>query len=207
MTCKIPVLRIATPNEFQQAKTHFIHQWAKGTCGELDHVLIIENKKLKNRFQKYLASLSGYNTVSKHYHGTSLKCAVYQTTAVCTDKSCGICGISQKGFLAEYKSTNIKYQRFGDGYYLAPNSCKCHDYTQGHGVYRAMLLFDVAEGRRHTLLHDSSTLKAPPSGCHSVYGKSGGSLNYDEIVVYTPEAALPTHILIYRKDGIHKIAT
>ena len=145
--------------------------------------------------------------VSKHYHGTSLKCAVYQTNTVCDDTMCGVCGISQRGFLSEYKATNIKFQRFGDGFYIAPNLSKCHDFTQGHGGYRAMLLFDVAEGRKHTLTNDNTALKAPPSGYDSVYGQRGSSLNYDEIVVYKPEAALPALVLIYVKDGIHKIAT
>lgn len=205
------MLRVATANEFQQAQSHFINKWAKGkgTCGQLHQVLVIENPKLKKKFQTYLSSLS-VSTVSQHYHGTSLKCALYQsktTATVCNDKTCGVCGVSQRGFLAKYKSTNIKFQRFGDGFYLAPNSSKCHDYTQGHGGYRAMLLFNVAEGTRYTLKQDNPALKAPPAGYDSVYGQSGGSLNYDEIVVYQAEAALPTHVLIYVKDGIHKIAT
>ena len=42
--------------------------------------------------------------------------------------------------------TNITFQRFGHGFYLAPNSSKCHDYTQGACGYRAMLVCDVCPG-------------------------------------------------------------
>ena len=203
----ILVIRTANHQEFQQIQIHFTQQWAhqKGSCGHLHQVFIIDNPKLQKQFEVYKSSLS-VQTVSEHFHGTSLKCAIYQSSSICSDRKCGICGIVQRGILLEYKSSNITFQRFGDGFYLAPNSSKCHDYTQGHGQYRAMLLFKVAEGRRYTVTNDNTTLKAPPSGYDSVYGKRGGSLNYDEIIVYKPEALLPTHILIYQKDGIHKIA-
>ena len=106
----------------------------------------------------------------------------------------------------KFKTSNITFQRFGDGFYLAPNSSKCHDYTQGHDKYRAMLLFDVAEGNKYIVQNDQTTLKTAPQGFDSVYGQRGGSLNYDEIVLYKSEALLPTHFVVYIKDGIHKIA-
>ncbi|XP_065912739.1 uncharacterized protein [Dysidea avara] len=194
------VIRKANRQEFQQIQAHFTQKWAhqKGTCGQLHEVLVIDNPKLQQQFQTYWSSLS-VQTISQHYHGTSLKCTIYQSTSVCNDRKCGICGITQRGILLEYKTSNKP------GFCLALNSSECHDYTQGHGQYRAMLLFNVAEGRKHTVTNDNITLKGPPTGYDSVYGQSGGSLNYDEIVVYKPEALLPTHILIYQKDGIHKI--
>ena len=168
-------------------------------------MLVIDNGKLKDQFQRYHSSLSVKN-IKPYFHGTSLKCAIYQTATVCGDTSCGICGISQKGMLPNFKAKNIKFQRFGNGFYLAPNSSKCHDYTQGYDKYRAMLLFDVAEGNKYVVKNDQTTLNAPPQGYDSVYGQHGGSLNYDEIVLYKTEALLPTHIVVYTKDGIHKIA-
>ena len=168
-------------------------------------MFVIDNLKLKDQFKKYHSTLS-VKTVKQYYHGTSLKCAIYQNGTVCSDNNCGICGVSQKGMLPNFKAKNIKFQRFGDGFYLAPNSSKCHDYTQGHNIYRAMLLFDVAEGNRYILQKDQTGLTAPPSGYDSVYGKHGGNLNYDEIVLFKSEAVVPTHIVVYIKDGIHKIA-
>ena len=199
------MIQKASKNEFNRINVQFTKEWRKGTCGQLHEVLVITNLKLKNQFDKYLSSLS-VKTVKQYYHGTSLKCAMYQSCTVCSDETCGICGISQKGMLSKFKAANIRFKRFGNGFYLAPNSSKSHDYTQGHDKYRAMLLFDVAEGNRCILKQNHTRLKGPPQGYDSVYGQSGGALNYDEIVLYKPEALLPTHILVYMKDGIHKIA-
>ena len=170
-------------------------------------MLVIDNGKLKDQFQRYHSSLS-VKSIKQYYHGTSLKCAIYQNATVCGDTTCGICSISQKGMLPSFIGKNIaRFQRFGQGFYLAPNSSKCHDYTQGYDKYRAMLLFDVAEGNKYVVKNDQTKLTAPPKGYDSVYGQHGGSLNYDEIVLYKSEALLPTHIVVYTKDGIHKIAT
>ena len=199
------VIQKASKNEFDRINAQFTEEWRKQTCGQLHEVLVITNLKLKNQFEKYLSSLS-VKRVKQYYHGTSLKCAIYQSCTVCSDETCGICGISQKGMLPKFKATNIKFQRFGNGFYLAPNSSKCHDYTRGHDKYRAMLLFDVAEGNKYILKDNQTGLKGPPQGYNCVYGQSGSALNYDEIVLYKSEALLPTHILVYMKDGIHKIA-
>ena len=145
-------------------------------------------------------------TVFWCFHGTSLKCPIYKNKTVCKIKTCGICGIIRNGFLEKFINANIPYQRFGDAFYFALNSSKSHDYTQGHGIYRAMLLCKVAVGRRYVTQRNHRELTAPPKGYDSVHGKHGGTLNYDEIVVYNPEAALPTHVLLYTKDGTYKIA-
>ena len=205
--CNFVVIKKASKREFRRIKAHFTQQWdsRKGTYEQLYEVFVIDNLKLKDQFQKYCSTLS-VKTVNQYYHGTSLKCAIYQNGTVCSDYTCGICGVSQKGMLPNFKGKNIKFQRFGDGFYLAPNSSKCHDYTQGHNIYRAMLLFDVAEGNKYILQKDQTKLTAPPSGYDSVYGKHGSNLNYDEIVLFKSEAVVPTHIVVYIKDGIHKIA-
>ena len=120
-----------------------------------------------------------------------------------------MCGISKNGFDASLIGKNIpRFQRFGKGIYLAPNSSKCHDYTQGNPDYgyRAQLLCLVACGAKYELLHDSTTLVAPPDNFHSVHGKAGGSLNYDEIVVYQADAVLPQYIVVYKLNGVEKIA-
>ena len=40
-------------------------------------------------------------------------------------------------------------------------------------------------------------LQAPPSGCNSVVGVPGKSLNFDEIVVYDDCAAIPSYLIAY----------
>ena len=71
-------------------------------------------------------------TVEEYYHGTNLTCDITTTQALCHDQDCGICGISAVGFDHHCVRKNINFQRFGCGFYLAPNSSKCHDYTQGY---------------------------------------------------------------------------
>ena len=89
---------------------------------------------------------------------------------------------------------------------MAPNSSKCHDYTQGMHGFRAMILLEVCPGIKYELSTDDETLKEPPAGYNSVYGISGQSLNYDELVLYNPDCALPKYIIVYQHNGVHKIA-
>ena len=89
---------------------------------------------------------------------------------------------------------------------MALNSSKSHKYTQGHDIYRAMLLCDVAIGNRYVIKQDQEIVKEPPKGYNSVYGEHSGIVKYDEITLYKSEAILPTHALVCIKDGIHKIS-
>ena len=72
---------------------------------------------------------------------------------------------------------------------------------------RAQLLCLVACGAKYELKHNDTTLHQPPTEFHSVYGRSGGSLNYDEIVVYDVNAVMPQYIIVYEHDGVDKIAS
>ena len=69
------------------------------------------------------------------------------------------------------------------------------------GVHkRKMLLCKVACGKTYKTTKDCPTLPgAAPAGFDSVHGeaKSGGSLNYDEYVVYTEAAVLPFVVVEY----------
>ena len=70
-----------------------------------------------------------------------------------------------------------------------------------------MLLCDVCPGRKYQLTTNSQQLTGPPRGFDSVYGQVGGKLNYPEIVVYNPDAVMPSYIIVYRKDGFeHPLA-
>ena len=143
-------------------------------------------------------------TVEEHYHGTKLTCDLSKVP--CNDEECGICGISSSGLDRRCIQKNINFQRFGHGFYLAPNSSKCHDYTQGCHGYRAMLLCHVSPGVKYPLKTDKEKLAGPPPGFDSIDGQVGRSLNYAEIVVYNPDAVVPRYIIVYQKDGVNKIA-
>ena len=177
-------------------------------------IFAVQNQKLVAAFHKYGDKLRKESSTESansdlFFHGTTLKCDLNTTNEYCASSECGICGIAQNGFDSSKIGQNIPhFKRFGDGIYLAPNSSKCHDYTQGMPEFglRAQLLCLVACGAQHKLLHDNTTLQQPPLQYHSVYGESGGSLNYDEIVVYDVGAVLPQYVVLYKRDGVHKIA-
>ena len=176
----------------------FRRRWApqKGACPNIKFIFIIRNTKLKQKWMRYQQSLKD-QTVEEHYHGTNLTCDIATSQDLCNDKSCGICGISRNGFDLHCVRKNIKFQRFGHGFYLAPNSSKCHDYTRRNCSCRAMLLCHVCPGNKYYLKENSVKLRSPPDGFDSVYGETGGILNYEEIVLYNPDAILPLYIIVY----------
>ena len=177
----------------------------KGRCPDIDYVYVITNTKLSQRWTEYQQALKD-KTVEQHYHGTKLTCDIITTQTLCDDQNCGICGIASEGLNVGCIGKNIDFHRFGDGFYLAPNSSKCHEYTRGFGGYRAMLLCDVCPGTKYKLKTNDQFLEGPPQGYNSIYGEHRGSLNYDELVVHNPDAVMPRYVIVYQKDGIEKIA-
>ena len=202
-------IRRAKGKEFQEVSLKFRQAWVKGHCPKVGLVFIITNTRLKKRYDAYRRTLSKQSR-EEHYHGTKLKCNIKRDQHTCSDSDCGICGISSMGLDRRCIQKNISFQRFGHGFYLAPNSSKCHDYTQGAHNFRAMLLCEVAPGNKYFLQKNDTGLEGPPEGFDSVYGKSAAGsasvLNYDEIVIYNPDSVLPRYIIMYQKDGTHKIA-
>ena len=166
----------------------------------MDCVFAVDNTILKKRWSTYRDEHRDH-PVEKHFHGTALSCNIARTQKLCRNGSCGICGISSIGLDRGYIRKNFDFQRFGKGFYLAPNSSKCHDYTQGANGYRAMLLCDVCPGKKYPLQRTDQSLQGPPRGYDSVYGLVGSDLNYPEIVLYKPEAVMPRYIILYRKNG------
>ena len=183
--------------------------WAveKGACPTVSHLFVITNETLEVRWSVYRQSLSN-RSVEEHYHGTELKCRITESMRLCTNGSCGVCGISSIGLYTQYIKKNIAFQQFGNGLYLAPNSSKYHDYTQGCPGYgfRAMLLCDVCPGKKYTLERKQRRPTGPPRWYNSIYGVVGRELSYPELVVYQPSAVMPRYIILY-KDGIqHPLA-
>lgn len=203
---------------YKDITAHFMKEWVKLTekCPKPPipiAVFAVQNKALTEKFHSYgdQIRLEGRKTSNADlfFHGTKLNCDILATNDYCDDLDCGVCGISKNGFNPALIGKNIpRFQRFGKGIYLAPNSSKCHDYTQGNPDYgfRAQLLCLVACGAKFELLNDNTKLVAPPNTFHSVHGKAGGSLNYDEVVVYQADAVLPQYIVVYELDGVEKIA-
>ena len=191
----------------QDVVSLFKSKWApaKGACPAISSIFAVVNSSLRQTWHRYKATLQT-NDVRKYFHGTSLGCNIMVNKTLCSDTNCGVCGISNTGFDRRCIRKNIDFQRFGHGFYVAPNSSKCHDYTQGKHGYRAMVLFDVCPGNTYVLQRDDETLTQPPTGYNSVHGRAGQSLNYDELVLYNPDGAFPRYIIVYQRDGEQRIA-
>ena len=201
-------------NPFRDILKLFVDRWdrRKSQCPEILAAYAINNKLLQTKFSEYKEKLKKNRKnpdERTQFHGTVLCCDLVNNNVECDNVECGICGISQNGFDESKIGRNIpRFQRFGRGIYLAPNSSKCHDYTQGSHNVRAMLVCKVALGKSHVVTHNQVNLTTAPPGYDSVYGQNSqqGVLNYDEVVVYCSEAILPTHIIVYERDGTGKIA-
>ena len=183
----------------------------KGKCPKIEKILAIVNPALEDAFYEYKKTLDVprirlYPKSKQLYHGTNYDCTMlhrYQTP--CTSEECGICSISTTGFQRD--RIRDRWQRFGPGFYFAPNSSKSHDYSSkpDNGKYMAMFVCQVATGKEYTLRKNKSDLKELPEGRHSVRGRSkslirSSDLNYDETAVYNPDAVCPRYVLLYTTE-------
>ena len=199
--------------EYKHAYDLFKSSWIKNPpAPEPEGIYAICNKSLSESFKKYIKKQRANDsdsTTSYNFHGTVMLCSLLETNKLCSDNRCGVCGISRIGFDKQLIGTNIpSFKRFGHGFYLAPNSSKCHDYTRGIediGI-RAQLLCSVASGTKFETKQNHVHLSGPPRNCDSVHGLKGGVLNYDEIVVFDGDAILLEFVIVYRKDGVYQIA-
>ena len=169
----------------------FTQDWdpGKGACPAVKFIFAVTNPTLERKWQAYGRTVQG-NGIENLYHGTTLACKIATTHQLCKQGSCGICGISSAGLDPQCISRD-SFQRFGAGFYRAPNSSKCNDYVRRCNGHKAMLLCDVFPGRKFILQRNRQHMTGPPSGYDSVYGHVGEDLNYPELVVYKPEAVMP----------------
>ena len=183
--------------EFAQVSKQFRDAWApaKGPCPTVKFIFAVTNGTLERQWQAYGRTVQ-VKHVEEYYHGTTLTCNIATTCRLCKQGSCGICGISSAGLDPQCISRD-SFQRFGNGFYLAPNSSKCNDYVRGCNSHKAMLLCQVYPGKKYNIQRNRQHLTGPPPGYDSVYGNVGEDLNYPELVVYKPEAVMPRYIIVY----------
>ena len=164
---------------------------------QLDEVKLIINPILQKRYDEYKASMPTdvlNGNEQAFFHG-------------CSE---GVVGsIAENGFKKEFwRTSSGDWQRFGPGFYFAPQSSKSHEYpldqmsalSQGEHT-RTMLLCKVIKGVVFETKHNMSHLSgAAPSGYNSIHGlaSSNGPLNYDEIVVFDEGAIMPYATVNYR---------
>lgn len=190
--------------EYMNLCDKFKKDWAmkKGRCPFIVSIIKIVNSTVSRRFEDY--HFKHYGT-EQHYHGTTLCCDLANSANLCNDPNCGACGITRRGF-DPLRIGSRAWQRFGKGFYFAPNSSKAYDYAKGNRFgasiiatrntkCSAIILCDIAPGRKYTTMKNSPNLVGPPKGYNSVHGKHGRDLNYDEIVVYDSHAICPQYII------------
>ena len=186
--------------EFSRVSQKFTQKWAreKGPCPSIECIYVVKNDMLEQKWITYGTTVKEEG-VEEYFHGTKLACDITKSGKICNQGECGACGISNEGLDTTCISRE-SFQRFGAGFYLAPNSSKCHDYcrTSNGYIHKAMLLCQVHPGRKYQLQTNRRHLSGPPAGFDSVFGQVGEKLNYPELVVYKSEAVLPRYIIVYR---------
>ncbi|CAG7849688.1 SubName: Full=Uncharacterized protein {ECO:0000313/EMBL:CCA74100.1} [Serendipita indica DSM 11827] len=125
---------------------------------------------------------------NRRFHGTTRACLLGDpgNTQLCSDSTCGLCGIIRTSFDLKFYKGKTGWGRFGCGLYTSATSSKSDSYTSNKKTsqYKAMLLSKVIVGNGYKLTNNSTQLTGPPAGYHSVLGEpdTAGALNYDELV-------------------------
>ena len=197
---------------FKKVSRHFTESWAqeKREVPTIKEILRIINPMISEKFAAYVSSLPpSFQQVEKYFHGTNLACDAVPDYYQLCDGSCGVCGITKNGFDYRFISSD-RWQRFGGGFYFAPNASKSADYynREGDSLDKdyAMLVCDIAPGNKHMLELVADHLTSPPEGYHSVYGRRAQGpqhinlLNYDELVIYNRNAICPRYVIIYKEQ-------
>ncbi|EKM78961.1 hypothetical protein AGABI1DRAFT_41363 [Agaricus bisporus var. burnettii JB137-S8] len=138
---------------------------------------------------------------NRRWHGTRRECHLGDkgNTQLCASSTCSLCSIVKNSYDLSLFGKKTGWGRFGRGIYTSSTSSKSNDYSQNDckSNLKAILLNKVVVGKGHKLTHDLTSLTAPPHGFDSVLAERGGSLNYDELVVYTNDAIRPSFLVMY----------
>ncbi|TFK69964.1 ADP-ribosylation [Pluteus cervinus] len=150
---------------------------------------------------QFAASGRSSGNENRRWHGTRRECTLgdKSNASLCKSPSCSLCCIIRTSFDLSLWGKKTGWGRFGKGIYTSSTSSKSNDYSSNDckSPYKAILLNKVVVGKGCKLLHDNTSLTAPPAGFDSVLAEKGGSLNYDELVVYTNDAIRPSFLVMY----------
>jgi len=138
------------------------------------------------------------------WHGTNRNCNIGDSgrTSLCCSPHCSLCRIIKTSFKVAHSKKKTGWGRFGQGIYTSSTSSKSNDYSKNFvsSPWKAVLLAYVVVGNAKKFTTNQPTLTKPPVGFDSVIGEPslGGSLNYDELVVYNNNAVRPGYLVMYR---------
>lgn len=175
---------------------------------------IVQSKQLMDAYLAYQSKVESEGNFKaqgkspgnecRRWHGTKRGCNVGDNPAaptLCGQTTCAMCSILTSSFQVVKTNTSGRtFNRFGKGIYTSSTSSKAYDYSTNAlaSPYSMIMLTNVIVGQGHKLTQDSTGLTAPPSGYHSVLGEAGGTLNYDELVVYNDDAIRPSWLVVYQ---------
>ncbi|KAK1231540.1 hypothetical protein PQX77_005332 [Marasmius sp. AFHP31] len=138
---------------------------------------------------------------NRRWHGTKRECQLGDKgqTQFCATTTCSLCCIIRTSYDISLWGKKTGWGRFGKGIYTSSTSSKSNDYSHNacKSNMKAILLNKVVVGKGCKMTHDSTSLTSPPPGYDSVLAEKGGSLNYDELVVYTNDAIRPSYLVMY----------
>ncbi|CAM9094522.1 unnamed protein product [Ectocarpus sp. 6 AP-2014] len=153
---------------------------------------------------KHLSYVRSHGNVVQCFHGTSCRSACNfildpKKAAPCGLQDCNVCNICLQGFKIGKSST-----RYGRGVYFSKQATKANSYAGGSEKkengkkLRCIFVADVAKGRDFvTKKTGFDGARYPPVGHDSVKGEVGNGLDFEELVVYHEEAAIPTYLIVY----------
>ncbi|KAJ3720500.1 hypothetical protein FB446DRAFT_323999 [Lentinula raphanica] len=150
---------------------------------------------------QFVAAGRSAGNENRRWHGTKRECNFGDKghTQFCGSHTCSLCCIVKTSFDLGLFGKKTGWGRFGKGIYTSSTSSKSNDYSTNEcrSPLKAILLNKVVVGKGCKLTQDNVSLTAPPLGYDSVLAEKGGSLNYDELVVYTNDAIRPSFLVMY----------
>lgn len=204
----------STHSTFKSVRYQFKKSW-RHTDKKRPHVRavykIICSKKSNDDYESYrdfIESMRKFTSAGRtagnerrRWHGTTRDCPLGDVgnSNLCLSQTCSLCGIIRTSFDMAFFGQKTGWGRFGRGIYTSSTSSKSDDYSQNKlpSNWKALLLNKVVVGRGHKMIQDEPLRTGPPLGFDSTLGEAGGSLNYDELVVYDNRAIKPSYLVMY----------
>ncbi|KAF8805453.1 ADP-ribosylation, partial [Phlegmacium glaucopus] len=209
MILEVPFGHVTFKSVAEQFKASWRH--AGTTCPPVRRVYKIVVPKASLAYDAYKAAVESRGQFvstgrsagneNRRWHGTRRICNIGDKghTQFCSAPTCSLCCIMRTSFDISLWGKKTGWGRFGRGIYTSSTSSKSDDYSHNdcQSQLKAILLNKVVVGKGRKLLQDDTSLTSPPAGYDSVLAEKGGSLKYDELVVYDNDAIRPSFLVMY----------